>query len=148
MSHVAGIECEVRDLGDLKVAAEALGFEFVEGQTTHKWFGRFLNDWRSERAAVHKGFDPDTFGRCEHALRLKDAQPTDYEVGVVRRGESWALVYDSFGQGRRLEERGGVDMLRLRNEVAAATATRVLERDGWSVRREEHGETIRIAARR
>lgn len=148
MSHVAGVEVIVRDLDALKAAAERLGFEFMEGQTTHRWYGRFLNDWRSSRAAANKGFDPKKFGTCDHALRLK-SNPGGYEVGVTARpdGDGYNLVYDSFGPGHQLEAAAGEDLVRLRNEVAAEVATRSLSRRGFMVRRTDEGQRITLVAR-
>lgn len=148
MSHVASVEVEVRDLDALRAAADRVGLEFVEGQRAYRWYGRFLNDWPSHRAAVNKGVDPATFGRCDHALRLKDGTGVDYEVGVTAQADgSYRLVYDSFGAGRRLEQAAGVDLARLRDEVAAETASRHLQSRGWSVQRVEDDDGISIYAR-
>lgn len=147
MSHVAAVECIVKDLEALKVAADKLGFEFRENQTTHRWYGRFMNDWSSDRAAVNKGRDPKKFGTCTHALRLK-SNPNGYEVGVVAQddGESYDLVYDTYGSGRQLEQAAGVDLVHLRNEVAAEISTRTLQKRGWRVARQDEGQVIRLTA--
>lgn len=148
MSHVASVECEVRDLDALKTAAEALGFEFREGQTTHRWYGKWLDDWRSPRAASNKGVDPKTFGKCDHALRMR-TNPGGYEIGVTEQADgSYRLVYDSFGNGKAIEDLAGVDLLGLRNEIAAETATNVLKRRGWMVKREQEKNVIRLVATR
>ena len=149
MSHVAAIECIVKDLDVLKVAGERLGLEFREGQRTHRWFGRFLNDWRSSRAAVNKGFNPATFGTCDHAMGVKGT--LGYEIGVTARaeGDGWNLVYDSFGSGQQLERVAGIDLVSLRNEVAAETATRLLSQRGYRVQREDVSPTqVRLTASR
>jgi hypothetical protein len=133
MSHVAAVDCIVLDLDILKVAGERLGLEFIEGQKTHRWFGRFLNDWSSTRAAAKKGYD--------HALRIKGDR-TGYEIGVTKRDDEdgFDLVYDSFGVGQQLERLAGVDLVTLRNEVAVETVTRHLPR-GFRVTREESTAT-------
>ena len=147
MSHIAAVECEVRDLDVLRAAGERLGFEFMEGQRTHRWFGRFLNDWRSDRAAVAKGYDPATFGTCDHALRQK-ANPSGYEVGVTAQDDgTYRLVYDSFGSGYGIEALAGPDLMRLRNEVAAEQALRFARQRGYRVQREDGPAQIRLVLR-
>lgn len=120
MSHVADVDLRITDLAALKRAAEELGFELVEGATTYQWYGRFLNDWSdSERAAGLKGFDPKTFGQCEHKLRIKGAPAGTYEIGLVKHpegGPGWVPIYDAWagGQGvRDIQRMAGGDDLRL-----------------------------------
>lgn len=138
MSHVASVECLVRDLDALAAAAERCGLIFIEGQTHHRWFGRWLNDWHSPRAAVSKGHDPSTFGTCAHALKLANGLSTDYEIGVVARedGDGYHLVYDSYGPGHKLEAAAGVDLVTLQNEVLAEVAQRSLAMGGYRVQRD------------
>lgn len=146
MSHVAAVECRVQDLDVLKDVAERLGFEFREGQKTYRWFGQFLNDWHSARAAVRKGFDSSKFGKCEHALRLK-GQPGAYEIGVTAHddGEGYDLIYDTFGGGGApIERLAGVDLVTLRNELAAETVVRTLR--GYRFVREQTATGLRIRA--
>lgn len=146
MSHVASVECQVKDLGALQAAADRLGFDFIAGKTSYRWFGRFLNDWPSHRAAINKGVDPKTFGTCDHVLRLR-SQPNGYEIGVIEgEDDTYQLTYDTFGNGHHLERAGGVDLVTLRNEVAAETATRVLQRRGFRVQRTDEQQHIRLVA--
>lgn len=138
MSHVAEGACKILDLNDLETAANQLGFELVRDQKTYKWYGSWLNDWRDpQRAAALKGHDPKTFGQSEHALRLKNAQPGDYEIGVVkaRDGVGYELVYDVFGSGKKLETAGGVGLMKLADEYNVTVAHRTLIKQGHRVRR-------------
>lgn len=145
MSHVACVDIEVRDLDVLEEAAKRCGLRLVRGQRTHKWYGRFLNDWHSDRAASKKGRDPSKFGTCDHALVLANAQPHDYEVGVTGREDgTFDLVYDSFGAGRSLEAAAGVDLERLQNEYLAITAEDAARAGGAMVEREELADGIRL----
>lgn len=150
MSHVASVDVEVRDLDALRAAADRLGFEFREGQRTYKWFGRFLNDWRSSRSAVSKGVDPATFGTCDHALRIKGAGDSQYEVGVTAMPDgTYRLVYDSWsGGGQAIERLAGVDCVRLQGEVAAEQATRFAQRRGYRVQREDEGAVVRLVLKK
>ncbi len=144
MSHVAAIAVEVRDLDALKAAADKLGFDFMEGQRTHKWWGKWLNDWHSPRAASNKGIDPTTFGTCDHALRQRD-RPTGYEIGVTAQADdSYRLVYDAIGGGDGIEAKAGEDLVGLRREIAVETTTRFAQRRGYRVQREDDGQTIRL----
>jgi hypothetical protein len=138
MSHVSEGACKILDLTDLETGAGNLGFELVRGKTTYTWFGKFLNDWNDpQRAAAMRGHNPETFGQCEHVLRRKDALPGDYEIGVVkaRDGVGYELVYDSWGNGRKLEEKGGVGLTKIADEYNLARATRSLAKQGHRVRR-------------
>lgn len=145
MSHVADVQMEVKDLKALKAAVEAAGCEWREGQTTHAWYGRFLNDWRSDRAAVNR-MDPKTFGKCEHAIRVPGSS---YEIGVVRRadGKSYDLVYDSYGPGRQIEEKFGVGLPALKQGYATQVAKRQLAKQGFRVTEQKQADgSIRLKA--
>ena len=147
MSHVAAVQCEVRDLEVLKSAAEAVGLEFREGQRTYKWFGKWVNDWHGPRAAVTKGYDPTTFGTCDHVLAVKGSTVgSQYEIGVTANDDgTYGLVYDTWGGGgQTLERLAGTDLVGLRNEVAAETASRFARRHGSRVQRTTEGQTIRM----
>lgn len=69
MSHVATIDIEITNLQDLQNACADLGLEFVEGQQTYNWYGESVGDY-----AIPEGFDENDLGRCEHAIKLNDAQ--------------------------------------------------------------------------
>lgn len=142
MSHVAAVDLVIKDLGALKVAAERLGFELREGQTTHQWYGRFMNDWSVERAAVTQGYDTSKFGTCLHALRAKGVtqsqvdQREAYEIGVVARRDGkpgFELLYDVYGVGREIEKLAGVGLTKLKDYYGAAVATKDLKRQGYRV---------------
>lgn len=135
MSHVAECKLEVKDLSALAEAAEALGFEFREDQLTYKWYGKFLDDWSdATRAAALRGRDPSTFGKCVHALRLKN-DPRGYEIGVVQNTDgTYSLLYDAWGGGgRNIEETAGIDLVRMTEEYGAVVATRQLTSQGYEV---------------
>lgn len=147
MSHVASVEVKVTDLDALKAACDRLGLEFKEGKRTHRWYGVWLDDWRSARAASTKGRDPKTFGTCIHAIGIK-GDSTGYEIGVVDDGDGvYGLVYDSIGTGQQLERLAGVDLELLRDEVAAEVATQHMERRGYRVTREQEQGAIVLVGR-
>jgi hypothetical protein len=122
MSHITDGKCRVRDLDDLEVAGRACGLELVRGKTTHRWYGRFVGD-----SAPPAGMKPADYGKCLHALRLPQAGPDDYEIGVVKAldgGDGFDLVFDSWGQARLLNAVGGAGLNKLRQEYAVAVALR------------------------
>lgn len=148
MSHVAAVELEILDLKALKATAERLGFEFIEGQKTFKWYGRWLNDWRDQtRAAAYKGFDPSKFGHCEHAIRIKGGSA--YEIGVVHSptGKGYELIYDAYGSaGAQLEMLGGKGMEKFKQPYAVEVARRKLIKQGYKVKEIQKDGRIRLQA--
>ncbi len=136
MSHVARpVDFVVSDLDALEAVLPAFGAELMRGQTTHRWYGRFLNDWNSGRAAAQQGMDPKTFGTCDHAIRLKGGTNQDYEVGLTARadGTGYDVVFDTWGPGRRLEAAMGQDLGQLRGAYRVEYATRKLRKRGLRV---------------
>lgn len=132
MSHVASVELEIDDLPSLREAAKALGLEFVEGQTTYKWFGRFMNDYSGNDAAHLNGIDPSTYGKCLHALRVK-GNPKAYEVGVIKdpTGKGYRLVWDFWQGGYGLEKAIGKDGGLLKQSYAVMRAKKEMLRKGY-----------------
>lgn len=144
MSHVEEVEIECRDLNDLKEAVQRRGGEFLEGQVTHAWWGRYLGDSVGMRNnAADKGRDAKTFGKCLHAIRVAGTQGQmgssgPWEIGVVRSlsGDGYSLVYDNFGTaGQALEKVFGRDAVGIKDELAAGITMRELLRDGYRLNR-------------
>src|SRR3954468_24268369 len=119
MSHVEEVEVEFSDLDVLRIAVERRGGELMIGQRTHAWWGTFLGDSVNMRnSAVAAGRDPKTFGKCDHAIRVKGVPGVmgpsgPWEIGVCAKGDGkWGLVYDNYGAaGRALDQRFGKDAL-------------------------------------
>lgn len=144
MSHVTDVKLCVKDLDAVEDVAARLGGVLRRGQRTFAWYGRWVGDYHGTLAAVDQGFDPRTFGRCDHAIRLKDHQAGDYEIGLVRDpdGQSWRLLYDSWGEhGRKLERAFGPQLKTFRREYAYTVQARrtkaVLGPKGWTQQRED-----------
>ncbi len=105
MSHIATVKVEVKDLKALASACERLGLEFVEGQKTFKWYGHWVGDYSEDDAAFKElGIDPNTYGTCIHAIKVKDAHDQVYEIGVIRhpKKEGYALLWDFWAGGNGL----------------------------------------------
>jgi hypothetical protein len=116
----------VTDLDALERAAEKRGLRLVRGQRTWKWYGSWQNDYHGQHAAVSQGWDPEQFGKGEHALVLMDAGKRDYEIGVVpaRDGNGYELLYDNWGGGgARLEQAAGHHLADLQRDYTIALAT-------------------------
>lgn len=138
MSHITDVKLKVRDLDSLEEAVELLGGELIRDKKTHNWFGRFLGDSaEGRRAAAERG--AETFGKCDHAIRIKGASADAYEIGVVKAkdGDGFDLIYDSWGSGQELVRKFGGNLDRIRHEYAVAQARKkaqaTLARKGWTV---------------
>jgi hypothetical protein len=143
MSHISKCETQYKSLAEVKVAADVLGFLFMEDQKEHAWYGRMVGDSAEGRATAAE-FGIENLGKCDHALRLKDHKQGDYEVGVVRRDDgTFALVYDSWGPGERLERAAGKGLVRFKQEygiaVTQARVEKTLARQGFKMTRENIG---------
>ena len=102
MSHIATVTVQVKDLKALASACERLGLEFIEGQTTFKWFGQWVGDYNGDDAAFKElGIDPKTYGTCLHAIRVKGAADHVYEIGVIKHPnrDGYALLWDFWNGG-------------------------------------------------
>jgi hypothetical protein len=91
MSHISRIELEIKDLQSLKEACKRLGFEFCDNQQSYQWYGRWVGD-----SPLPEGITEDQLGKCDHAIKVPGAQ---YEVGVVRKGNGYILLYDDWIKG-------------------------------------------------
>jgi hypothetical protein len=124
MSHVSQIEIEIKDLEALKAACQRLGFEFRAGQTTYKWFGRFVGDY-----PMPQGFKVEDLGKCTHAIRVPEA---DYEIGVVIRDGKTTLLWDFWHAGG-LERVVGKNGAKLKQAYAAEATKRAARKAGYMV---------------
>lgn len=141
MSHVADVDLKITDLDAFKKACDALGLVVIEGQTTWKWFGQWMNDYSDpNRAAASRGFAPEQFGHGDHAVRFKDAASGDYELGLVPRrdgGPGWELLYDNYASGTKFARQlGGPGLANLKDEYGAAVAETYWQKKGYTTRRE------------
>jgi hypothetical protein len=136
MSHVASVELVINDIASLEKACVNIpGLTFMEGQTTHKWYGKFLADSDVGRATAAE-FNAETFGTCEHAIKVEGG---DYEIGVVKNpaGSGYRLVYDQWGSGGSniAKKCGGEGLSKIKTEYGAVRTTRHLQRQGYRVMR-------------
>lgn len=141
MSHVAKIELEINDLDTLKAVCERLCIEFVPDQKHYRWYGEHVGDY-----ALPEGFTVDDLGRCDHAIRVPGAS---YEVGVVRRGGKYVLLWDFYSTGG-LERKLGKGAGQLKQAYAVERVRREARLKGYQVReqRNEHGIRLTLAGKR
>lgn len=139
MSHIAAVTevCIPMDsigLADLEAAAAILGGRLIRGQKTYRWYGKWLNDYHAPEAAVSQGYDPKTFGKCEHAIVFDGCS---YDVGVVKRadGKGWTLIYDNYCGGGGLEAKVKPGLTKLIDEYYAEAGTRIYRAKGYNVQK-------------
>ncbi len=143
MSHVTDVKLHVTDEDALEEACQLLGLKLNKGQSTYRWYGRWVNDFSGAKAAVTLGHDPKTFGKgADHTISVMGVDSA-YEIGVVKskQGEGYDLLFDAWGAGgHKLQAVAGKDLSLLRQEYAVAVATkavrRKLGRKGFKVKRE------------
>ncbi len=132
MSHISTIELKVKSLQALKLAAESLGCELVEGQKTFKWFSQ-----RATSEYGHKmppGFTYKDMGKCDHVVRVKGADSRTYEVGVARCKDGspgYVLMLDDFCGGYGLIEKIGAGACKLKQEYGIQTAITAARAKGF-----------------
>jgi hypothetical protein len=135
MSHVSTLDLEIGDLEALDAACQLLGIELVRNQKTHKWYGRWVNDYNAPDAAYLNGFSAKDYGKCEHAIRIPGDKQA-YEVGVARdKNGKLKLVYDNFCGGYGLEKVIGEKASVLRREYNMQITMKDAIKKGFHVER-------------
>jgi len=133
MSHIADCDIEIRDFKAVEAAAKALGGEYLPNETKIRYYGRFLDDWKDNRAARNR-FDPSRFGQTDAGvIRFKDS---GYDVGFLKNDDgSYTPYYDTWGsEGAKISQKlGGMQLPKLKDEYAAAVAIRAAARKGFRV---------------
>jgi len=129
VSHISKIEVEIHSLEDLKQACKELGFQFCENQKTHKWYG------------TNKESENETeFGKCDHAIRVPKCK---YEIGVVKQGNHFSLLWDSYYTGG-LEKRIGKDASLLKQAYSVQRIKREARIKGYRVVQKKVTNGIRL----
>jgi len=136
MSHVAHIDLHIKDLQALNMACAKMGLALIFNQKTFKWFGEWVDDYNTREAAVTQGFDPKTFGECEHTIKVNNASADTYEVGLVKRLDNkpgYTCLYDNFCAGHGLEKVIGEGAGLLKQGYAVEVARRQAQKQGFRV---------------
>jgi hypothetical protein len=124
MSHISRIKVEVKDLEVLRAACGRLGFQFMPGQKTYRWYGTFMGDY-----PLPEGISREQLGKCTHAIKVPGA---DYEVGILQQGDKFTLLYDFWKYGG-LEDALGANAEKLIQAYAIEAAKLEAQRQGFSV---------------
>ena len=138
MSHVSKIELEIQLLEDLKLACKRLGFIFQENQQTYQWYGRSVGD-----SPLPEGFHVDDLGKCDHAIKVPECA---YEIGVVKRGSKYILLWDSWHAGG-LEKKIGKDAGILKQGYTIERIKREAKRKKYQVREIKQDQSMRLVLR-
>ena len=120
MSHISKIELEIKSLEDLKKACCRLGAELVEGQKSFRSYGRMRE--------------------CECAIRVPGAT---YELGVVKEGKSYRLLWDSYTEGG-LEAKLGKGAAKLKQAYAVETIRRACVMKGYHFSETKVENSVRL----
>lgn len=144
MSHMVSVQIDITDLNAMELACKELGLTLVRGQTTHKWYNRWVADYHETDAAYKNGIDPKTFGHCKHAIRVPNS---GYEIGLVDSptGKGFRLVWDFYGTGRRITEAvGGNHAGKLVQLYAKHKALLEAKKKGWLASAKTVGSEIHV----
>ena len=135
MSHISKIELVIQSLEDLKEACRQLGFEFMENQKTYKWFGRWVGD-----TPLPEGVKIEDIGKCDHAIRVSGCE---YEVGVIRRGDNYILLWDYYHAGG-LEPKIGPNAGILKQAYTVARVRKEARQKGYRIREKKMDQGVRL----
>ncbi len=124
MSHISEIELKIKSLDALKAACARLGLEFIQGQTTYKWYGHWVGD-----TPLPEGVKIEDLGTCHHAIRVPGAT---YEIGVVEKQGEYILMWD-FWQSGGLERVLGPGGGKLKQAYSVEQTKAVARRAGYKV---------------
>jgi hypothetical protein len=138
MSHVSKIELEILSLEGLKSACQKLGFSFQENQKTYQWYGRWVGD-----SPLPEGINLEELGKCDHVIKIPECA---YEIGVVKRGQKYVLLWDSWHAGG-LEQKIGKDAGLLKQGYTIERIKREAKRKKYQVREIKTDQSIRLVLR-
>lgn len=93
MSHVDNIAThgEKFELEVIRVMCKRMGWTFLEGQKTYKWFGTSIGDY-----PIPEGMTVEDLGKCDHAIQVPGCR---YEVGVRLNTDGSASITADFWDG-------------------------------------------------
>jgi hypothetical protein len=140
MSHTSVIELEIKDLDTLEVACKVLGCTLIKNQKTYKWWGRYEGDY-----PLPDGFEVKDMGKCEHAIRVPDA---NWEIGVVKdplNKKNYKLIYDFYGEeGEKIERVCGSKLGKFKGAYTIAEIQQTLKKKKAKFREEQKGQIKRF----
>ena len=135
MSHISKIEIVIHSLDDLKDACKKLGYEFVENQTSYKWYGTWVGD-----TPLPEGMKIEDIGKCDHAIRVPECK---YEIGIVRQDNHYILVWDYYRAGG-LTEKIGNNAGRIKQAYTISRVRKEARRKGYRIRERKTNQGVRL----
>lgn len=136
MSHISRIELEIRDLQSLKDACKKLGFQFMDGQKRYLWYGKWVGN-----QPLPDGISEEDLGKCSHAVRVPEAV---YEIGVVKKDNSYLLLWDSW-IGGGLTKAIGKDAGILKQAYAVESVKKEVRKKGYRLTEKRIKKGIRLS---
>ena len=136
MSHISKIELEIRDLEALKEACKCLGFNFMTNQKYYIWYGKWVGN-----QPLPEGISEEDLGKCDHAIQIPAAV---FEIGVVRRGNGYILLWDSW-IGGGLQKHIGKDAEILKQTYAVESVKREARKKGYRLTEKKMKHGIRLS---
>lgn len=136
LSHISKIELEIKDLEALKAACKNLGFQFAENQKHYTWYGKWVGN-----QPLPEGITEDQLGKCDHVIHVPSAA---FEVGVVRKGNSYILLWDSW-IGGGLEKYIGKNAGILKQAYTVETVKRSAILKGYRLIEKKMPQKIRLS---
>jgi hypothetical protein len=138
LSHISKIELEINSLEDLKAACLRLGFTFKENQKTYAWYGRFVGD-----SPLPEGINQEDLGQCDHVIQVPECS---YEVGVVKKGLKYILLWDSWYRGG-LEQKIGKEAGILKQTYTIERIKREAKHKKYQIKEIQKDQSIRLVLR-
>lgn len=135
MSHISKIELVIKSLDDLKDACKQLGFEFMKNQKSYKWYGVWVGD-----SPLPEGINSEDIGKCDHAIRVPGCR---YEIGVVKRGSKYLLLWDYWHEGG-LRQKIGKNAGKLKQAYTISRIRKESQRKGYRIREKKMDQGVRL----
>jgi hypothetical protein len=134
MSHVVSINTEIRDIEAVKAACLELGLVFKEGQTSIRWYGKWVGDYDAENAAYKLGIKPEQYGTCDHAIEVPGCK---YDIGLLKNPATggYKIYFDFWGEGQKIQTAIGEKGGKLMQHYNVSKATMALRAKGHMVQR-------------
>jgi len=134
MSHISKIELEIKSLDALIEACNRLGFQFVKNQQTYQWYGRYMRD-----TVLPEGIKEEDLGKCDHAIKVPGCS---YEIGVIRKGNFYQLLWDSWES--RLKLSIGENAQILKQAYTVETVKQEAKLKGYRIIEKKTDKSIRL----
>ena len=90
-----------------------------------------------------EGINIDDLGKCDHAIKVPECA---YEIGVVKRGSKYILLWDSWHKGG-LEQKIGKDAGILKQSYTIERIIREAKLKKYQVKEIKQDQSVRLVLR-